>query len=88
MIRWDENKRLSNLVKHKFDFLDAEEVLMGMHVLITARNQGEEQRWLVVGKIHGRFATIIFTMRGSDYRTISIRSARDGERRKYQELYG
>jgi uncharacterized protein len=88
MITWDENKRLSNLAKHKFDFLDAEEVLLGVHVLIRSHYQGEEERWLAVGKISGRFATVVFTMRGDDYRIISMRHVRDDERRKYQELYG
>jgi uncharacterized DUF497 family protein len=65
-IEWDENKRLSNIAKHGFDFLDVEEVLY---------------------EIHGRFATVVFPMRGDDYRIITIRSARNDERGKYQELY-
>jgi uncharacterized DUF497 family protein len=86
-IEWDENKRLSNIAKHGFDFLDVEEVLYGIHVVIASRYSGKEQRWLSTGKIHGRFATVVFTMRGDDYRIITIRSARNDERGKYQELY-
>jgi hypothetical protein len=85
---WDERKRLSNIAKHGFDFLDADEVLFGVHVLVPSRNPGVEQRWLAIGVIGERFATVIFTMRQGDYRIISIRSARQNERRKYQELYG
>lgn len=87
-IEWDEDKRLSNIAKHHFDFLDAEEVLFGTHVQIASSNSGNEQRWLAVGKINNRFATVIFTMRQGVYRIISVRSARKNERRKYQELHG
>ena len=87
-IEWDENKRLSNIAKHGFDFLDAEEVLYGIHVVVASRDMADELRWLSTGKVGGRFATVVFTMRGEDYRIISIRSARDNEKRKYQELHG
>ncbi len=87
MIEWDESKRLSNLHKHGFDFLRAEDVLYGSHIVINSTYQDSEQRFLAVGTIEGRYATVVYTMRDGNCRIISIRSARDGERRRYQALH-
>jgi uncharacterized protein len=88
MLEWDEVKRQANIKKHGFDFLRAEDVLYGAHVLIPSKYQGSEQRFLAVGIIEGLFATGVFTMRDGNHRIISVRRARDGERREYQAIYG
>ena len=72
---WDESKRLSNLAKHGFDFLRAVDVLEGQHVVLSARQVGQEERFLAIGVIGGRYATVVYTMRGEDHRIISIRQA-------------
>jgi len=84
---WDENKRQQNLEKHGFDFLEAAELLSEKHLVIPSRYSGDEPRFLAVGLIQGRFAAVIFTMRESRFRLISVRRARDGERKQYQDLY-
>lgn len=86
-VKWDENKRLSNIAKHGFDFVRARDILLGNHIIISSKYQSDEQRYLAVGIIDGRFATIVYTMRGDAYRIISIRSARDEERRKHENLF-
>jgi uncharacterized protein (DUF4415 family) len=63
MLIWDESKRRSNLAKHGFDFLRAKDVLDGQHVVLLARQVGEEQRLLAVGIIGGRYATITASFR-------------------------
>jgi uncharacterized protein len=88
VIEWDETKRQSNIIKHGFDFLRAEDVLYGSHVVIPSKYASNEQRFLAIGVIEDRFATVVYTMRDGNLRIISIRSARDGERRKYQAVYG
>jgi uncharacterized DUF497 family protein len=85
---WDEAKRQSNLEKHGFDFLRADEVLSGKHLVVPSRSHGAEQRYKAVGIAQGRFAAVIFTMRGESCRIISMRSARRGERKQYQALFG
>jgi hypothetical protein len=85
---WNEKKRLVNIKKHGFDFIRAEDVLDGTHVVVPSRREGNEPRFLAVGKIDGQFAAVVYTIRGDRYRIISIRSARHDERRRYQEIYG
>ncbi|MCW8088230.1 BrnT family toxin [Sabulicella glaciei] len=45
---WDEAKRLSNLIKHRLDFLDAWLIFEGPFIVEAARRQGEERK-LAVG---------------------------------------
>ena len=86
-VKWDENKRLSNITKHGFDFVRARDILLGNHIIIPSKYQSDEQRYLAVGISDGRFATIVYTMRDDAYRIISIRSARDEKRRKYENIF-
>ena len=84
---WDERKRLRNIAKPGFDFLQAEELFDGPHVIVPSKRGQPEERFLAIGKVAGRWATVVHTIRGQ-CRIISMRSARDAERRRYQDLYG
>jgi uncharacterized DUF497 family protein len=85
---WDGNKRLVNVRKHGLDFRDAQELFEERHVIVPSRGKGTEERFLAIGRIQGRFVTVVHTMRQKTCRIISMRRARDEERRKYQELLG
>ncbi len=85
---WDEAKRLVNIDKHGIDFLDADLVLAGPHLIGPARTVADESRWLAVGTLDDVYVTIIFTRRGDTIRLISMRSARDGEKQRHQEVFG
>lgn len=85
---WDEAKRLVNIEKHGIDFLDADLVLTGPHLVGLARTVADEARWLAVGMLDDVYVTIIFTRRGGAIRLISMRSARNGERQRHQEVFG
>lgn len=88
ILEWDEGKRLSNLVKHGFDFIDVWQLFEGEHVKGRASQiEGGEQRLLATGFVHGIYATVIYTMRGSATRIISLRKARANERRQHQALH-
>lgn len=81
---WDENKRLSNIEKHGFDFIDADDLFDAPHRIARARNVAGEERWLAVGTIDGLPATLIFTRRigakgDETRRIISIRRSRHDE---------
>jgi uncharacterized DUF497 family protein len=84
---WDENKRLYNIEKHGLDFRDADAVFKDSHVVVPSKYKGGEQRFLAIGILEGRFVTVVYTMRGKNFRIISFRRARHEERQKYQELY-
>jgi uncharacterized protein len=85
---WDERKRLRNIAKHGFDFLQAGEVFEGPHVIVPSKRSRPEERFLAIGKVAGRWATIVYTLRAGDRRIISMRSARDAERRVHETLHG
>jgi uncharacterized DUF497 family protein len=85
---WDEEKRLANIEKHSLDFLDADLVFGSAHLVGFARIVNGKQRWLAIGTIEGVFVTTIFTRRGDIIRIISMRSARHGERKRHQEVFG
>jgi uncharacterized DUF497 family protein len=58
------------------------------HLISPARPAGEEERWSATGLIDGIFVTVIYTERGKKFRIISMRRARQHERRGHQELFG
>ena len=86
--QWDERKRLRNIAKHGFDFLQADALFNGPHVIVPSRRNEPEERFLAIGKVAGRWATVVYTLRDGDRRIISMRSARDAERRIHQDLHG
>jgi uncharacterized protein len=85
---WDERKRLRNIAKHGFDFVQADELFEGPHVIVPSKGRQPEERFLATGKVAGRWATIVYTLRAGDRRIISMRSARDAERRVHETLHG
>ena len=84
---WNQEKRLSNIEKHGIDFLDADIFFGSPHLVGPARAVEGELRWLAVGMIDDVYVTTIFTRRGDTVRIISMRSARDGERKRHQEVF-
>ena len=54
-------------------------------VLELDSSQPGERRKLAIGKIGGKFWTVIFTMRGGVVRIISARRSRDNEKKLYHE---
>jgi len=85
---WDEAKRLANILKHGIDFDDADLVFGNPHLAGPARAVQDEARWMAVGMIEDVYVTAIFTRRGAAIRIISMRRARDAERRHHQARLG
>jgi uncharacterized protein len=73
--QWDEGKRLRNIAKHGFDFLQADELFEGPQVVVPSRRNQPEERFLAIDKVAGRWATVVYTLRTGDRRIISMRSA-------------
>jgi uncharacterized DUF497 family protein len=84
----DEDKRFNNIEKHGIDFRDANILFDGPYLAAPGKASNGEQRWLAIGMIDDMYVTAVFTRRGSIIRIISMRSARHGERKKYQEVFG
>jgi uncharacterized DUF497 family protein len=85
---WYEEKRLSNIKKHSLDFLDAGILFSGPRIEGNAKTVDGEDRRATTGMIEDVYVTAIFTMRGDTVRMISLRRARHGEKKRYQELHG
>ena len=80
--QWDEMKRAKNLVKHGLDFEDAMLALSGPRIELPSV-RGGEARVLAICPSEGKLAAIVYTMRGTSCRIISMRSARPNERKLY-----
>lgn len=86
---WDEAKRTANLQKHGLDFVLAERLFDGRPVFTYRSDRNDELRYVSVGVIdHGRVVALVWTDRDSVVRVISLRRARDGEKRAYQDVFG
>lgn len=85
---WDEAKRLSNLVKHDIDFLDARRIFDNRPVIEIRSSYPDEERWLTTGFLFERLTTVVWTPRGNVAHIISVRRARDEEERRYSALHG
>jgi uncharacterized DUF497 family protein len=83
---WDEDKRLSNIEKHGFDFRDVEVLFDGRPLYTRDSPRGDENRHMTTAEFAGRLMTVIWTERGEKIRIISVRRARDAEERNYRQL--
>ena len=85
---WDEAKRAANIRKHGVDFVDAARVLIGNPYTTESHNAGnDEKRLLAIGEQGDQIITVIYTMRGKNFRIISARKARDDEKEKFWHLH-
>ncbi len=83
---WDENKRLSNIEKHRIDFVDAIKIFKAfIHTVQDTREDWGEERFLTIGLLDDIEIVVIHTPRGKNTRIISARRARPKERKKYHE---
>jgi uncharacterized DUF497 family protein len=85
-MEWDPAKDEANKRKHGFGFVDTYQVLEGLHVTFPS-SRGDEERFGAIGLINGHYVVVFYTMRGSNYRIISIRRARPNERRKHRQIH-
>ena len=85
---WDERKRAANLSKHGFDFRDAIALFDGRPVYNYGSRRAEEDRVVTVGSLNEVFVAVVWTERDSVIRLISMRRARDEEKRAYRTLFG
>ena len=87
-IEWDAAKRRGNLAKHGLDFADALGVLEDPCLLLPERTSGEEYRAMAIGRLADVHVCLIFTLRGTVLRVISMRKARRDERLHHDQAFG
>lgn len=83
---WDESKNESNQKKHNISFEKASEVFDDAYRIEYpgTPNTSNENRFLTVGKVMGRFIiAVVYTMRDTFIRIISARQARRNEIKDY-----
>lgn len=85
---WDDAKRESNLDKHGLDFRFVDELFNGRAMVTLDSPRGEEMRFRSICEWSGLHLAVIWTLRDEARRIISLRRARDGEKRAYQTLFG
>ena len=87
IFEWDEDKRLSNIVKHKADFDDAPEMFEGpMMVKSDLRHDYGEDRQVGYGLIKNRVMVVVFTEpQPGVIRVISLRKASKYEKEKFEK---
>ena len=77
---WQETKRASNLLKHGFDFAQAELVFNGPTMTLEdARDYQGEQRFNTTGFLGIAIVTICHTETDDDIHVISMRKAEPHE---------
>jgi uncharacterized DUF497 family protein len=88
LFEWDENKREANIAKHGLDLLDGIELFDGRLVYSYPSPRDDEQRTVTVGLLAEEFVAVVWTERKEAIRLISLRRARNGEKRAYRARIG
>ena len=74
---WDE-QNARHLAKHGISRSDAEDVLLGNHILLEYQVKSNEQRWVAVGATRtGRILEIVFAVRGEAMRPTGWEAAKE-----------
>ena len=70
------------------DFIDAEILFDGRPLYTVASPRSAEERWLSLGELNGRLVAVVWARRGDSIRIITMRRARNEEKKRYGALYG
>lgn len=82
---WDVNKGSVNRAKHEIDFKTAENIWLDENRLEIYAPHPVEDRGIIIGKLHNKLWTAIYTMRGDAVRIISVRRARKKKVKLYDK---
>lgn len=82
---WDNEKSKKNKEKHGIDFEDAKGLWRDENRIEIHAPYPLEDRRIIIGKLHNKVWTAIYTMRGDTIRMISVRSARKREVELYEK---
>jgi len=88
IFEWDPNKRDANIAKHGLDLALGAAMFDGRTVYIYPSPRGEEHRFVAVGLMSGVMVAVVWVKRAEAIRLISLRRARNAERKEYRARYG
>jgi uncharacterized protein len=84
---WDTTKAAKNLENHKVAFEAAHEFEWDTSLIKEdARQNYGETRYVALGLINGRLHTMVFALRGSVVRVISLRKSNHREVKHYEKV--
>ncbi|ADH86529.1 BrnT family toxin [Desulfurivibrio alkaliphilus] len=81
---WDAGKSVSNQEKHGIDFETAQRLWRDESRIEIQAPYPVEDRWILLGRLHGKIWAMVYTMRGDSVRIISVRRARKREVELYE----
>jgi uncharacterized DUF497 family protein len=81
---FDSQKSELNKTKHGIDFVSAQLLWADPARVVIPARTSDELRYLLIGKISGRYWSAVFTLCGEAIRIISIRPSRKEEVEIYE----
>lgn len=89
VIEFDEQKRIQTLEERGLDFARADEIFADAVADIEdVRRAYGERRFKTYGFLDGRLTAVVWTVRGTKRRIISMRKANEREIKKYTQRVG
>jgi len=86
VFEFDKNKSQINKEKHGISFDEAKILWQDKNALVVgAKTIGDENRFALIAKLNGKCYVAIFTLRGMNYRIISVRRCRKKEEQNYEK---
>ncbi|MBI3251790.1 MAG: BrnT family toxin [Candidatus Omnitrophica bacterium] len=82
---YNHAKSIANRKKHGITLEEATGLWLAPSVQVQARTIDEE-RWMMIGRLGGKFYSCVFTVRGNTARLISARRSRKSEEAIYNEI--
>jgi len=79
MFEFDRRKSQANLARHGIDFIEAQRLWDDPELLGIPARIRDEPRYLLIGRIEGRFWSAVVTYREERIRIISVRRSRKEE---------
>ena len=81
---FDESKSNENKKKHGIDFLEAQVIWDDPDVMEIPAKTRDEKRYLVIGRMDGKYWSAVTTYRADKIRIISVRRSRPEEVEVYE----
>jgi hypothetical protein len=88
LFEWNESKRAANLQKHGFDLADGVDLFDGRPVITSRSPRNGEERFVTIGMLADLYVAVVWTEREDAIRLISLRRARDEEKRAHHARFG
>jgi hypothetical protein len=81
---FDHAKNVSNLAKHGIDLEEAKALWNDPELIEIPAKTDDEPRYLLIGRLRGKYWVAVITCRGDHIRLISVRRARPEEVVSYE----